>query len=209
RKADERARAESIDQALTQLRQVLRLVQTDNMTVAEGLSQANQIRSEYLATVGALKDKKTRQIAEKDVYRLDLVIHQIEAAGVGQAERLKKQQDRRPEFDVGGVIPGAMGTPVPMIGHAGEIFINPGQLAGVGAAVMAMAGVPGINSLPFSMPSITAVQPDARDGGGEGSDHFEFHLGIDAGGIVARGVNKRTGRSAVIDLIREYEMEGD
>ncbi len=37
--------------------------------------------------------------------------------------------DRLPSFDVGGVIPGPAGTPVPIVAHGGEIYLNPEQQA--------------------------------------------------------------------------------
>lgn len=37
--------------------------------------------------------------------------------------------DRLPSYDVGGVIPGPVGAPVPIVAHGGEIYLNPEQQA--------------------------------------------------------------------------------
>ncbi|HEX8556739.1 MAG TPA: phage tail tape measure protein, partial [Pyrinomonadaceae bacterium] len=207
RRRDEKARDASMVSSLASLNELLKAVNSDQMMVADAVAQAGQVRQEYVNASQALKDKKTRNIALKDVSRLDAVISNIHAAGVGQKNRLEMVANRKPEFAAGGIVPGALGQPVPLVGHGGEIFINPGQMAGVGAAVMALAGVPGVSGLPFSVPTLSP----ARDGGAAGGGDIvvrELRVSVDAGGIFVRGGRTRDGRRLIVETIIEEEHEG-
>lgn len=212
RRADEKSRDGSMVNSLKSLNDLLKAVNLypgdGGILVEDALTQATQIRQEYVNASQALKDKKTRSHALKDVSRLDAVISQIKAAGPGQQNRLEMVANRKPEFAAGGIVPGSLGQPVPMIGHGGEVFVNPGQMAGIGAAVMALAGVPGVNGLPFSVPTVTTVGGSGASGGGGDVVIQELRVGIDAGGIFCRGGKTRDGRRLIVETIIEEEHEG-
>ena len=216
RRADETARDDSMVGSLKALNDILGAVELypaeGGIPVKDALDQAQQVKQQYLEAARGLKDKKTRNHALKDVSRLDAVISRIEAAGVGQKSRLEMIENRKPEFADGGVIPGRPGSPQHVIAHGGEVVVNWSQLSGVGAAVMALAGVPGLGALP-SVPSIAPARPDYRDGGGSsgGGDIIveELRFRFDnAGRLFVEGGRSRDGRRLIIETVHDVEYEG-
>lgn len=103
RRHDERSRNQSMVDSLGQLNQILAAVKSDRMDGGQAIAAAVQVRAQYLASVGELKDKKTREIALKDVSRLDLIIGQIRTEADRQLKRKEIDQKLVPEFNTGGV----------------------------------------------------------------------------------------------------------
>lgn len=103
RRRDEVSRTATINDSLGQLNQILSSVKSDRMDGGQAIAAAVQIRSQYVSTVSQLKDKKTREIALKDVSRLDLVIGQIRAEAERQLKRKEVDERLVPEFASGGV----------------------------------------------------------------------------------------------------------
>lgn len=104
RRADEIKRTEIINDAFKQLDNLLNDVKSDKIDGASALSQADQIRQSYLDQVGQLKDKKTRNIAIKDVSRLDAKISELKAAATNQVERKARLEKLVPTFADGGMV---------------------------------------------------------------------------------------------------------
>lgn len=206
RRADERSRDASMVGSLNELNTILKAVELypaeGGIPVNEALTRARQVRQSYLDASQALKDKKTRSHAVKDVYRLDMIISKIEAAGVGQKSRLELIENRKPEFAKGGVIPGRPGSPQHVIAHGGEVVVNWNQLSGVGAAVMALAGVPGLGALP----SVPTIAPASGGGGGD-IIVSELRVSLDARGIFVAGGRTRDGRRLIVETVSEVEYE--
>lgn len=102
RKADEKTRDKGMVDSLAALNKILRAVQSDKMDGESAISNAEQIRSDYVDAMSQLKDKKTRNIALKDVSRLDAVIMQIKSAAGNQASRKARLDLYVPTFADGG-----------------------------------------------------------------------------------------------------------
>jgi len=212
RRADEQRRNAGLADSFGALEKIKRLVETDQLDRAGAVAQIAQVKEGYMQMAQSLKDSKARRHAILNASLLQPYEDRIMVALALQEGRAKTLSNRRPEFARGGVIPGALGQPVPIIGHGGEIFINPGQMAGVGAAVLSMAGVPGVGALPFAgLPSVAAVRPDPRDGGrGRSDDDFvieEMRFSFDAEGMWLKGARTRSGRRVIVETIREDDYE--
>jgi hypothetical protein len=103
RRKAETERAQIIGDAITQLTTILSQVKSDKMDGTEAITQATQIRSDYITQVSAIKDSKTRGIALKDVSRLDVLISQIQAASNAQQRRKETDLGIVPTYAYGGV----------------------------------------------------------------------------------------------------------
>jgi hypothetical protein len=123
RRRDERTRTQGINDSLAQLQQILAAVRTDRMDGGQAIASAMQVRSEYVSAMSALKDKKTREIALKDVSRLDLVIAQIRGQAELQLKRQAIDEKLVPEFDSGGFTPNSWSL-IKVRPH--EVFLPPG-----------------------------------------------------------------------------------
>jgi hypothetical protein len=104
RKADEKTRSQAMVDAFSQLDDILKQIQGDQIDGASGVSQANNIRSQYMEQMSKLKDKKTRNIALKDVSRIDSKISAIKAASSNQAARKALDAKLVPTFADGGYV---------------------------------------------------------------------------------------------------------
>jgi hypothetical protein len=93
RRRDERTRNQATLDAFSALDKLISDVGADKIDGASALAQADQIRQQYLATAGSLKDKKTRNIALADVSRLDSKIATLKAAITTQQKRKRTTGD--------------------------------------------------------------------------------------------------------------------
>jgi hypothetical protein len=142
RRADEKSRNALMGDSLTQLTTLLGQVRRDKIGGDEALAQAASIRAQYITASSALKDTKTRNIALKDVSRLDIIIQQIKAAGAGQAKRRQMDDLLKPEFASGAyIMPNGVDTIHAMI-SPGEMVLNRQQQQAVGYHNLAKANVP-------------------------------------------------------------------
>jgi hypothetical protein len=106
RKTDEKTRNQAMVDSFQQLDELLRQVNADEIEGSAGVSQANNIRSQYMDQMSKLKDSKTRNIALKDVSRIDDKISLIKAAASNQTSRKALDAKLVPTFADGGFVGG-------------------------------------------------------------------------------------------------------
>jgi tape measure domain-containing protein len=105
RRKDEKARTQYITDAFAQIDELTRQVKIHRLDGGQALTQAAQIRAQYLQQSGALKDKKTRGIALKDVSRLDDPhIKALRNAANKAANETDRAAKFAPEFANGGIV---------------------------------------------------------------------------------------------------------
>jgi hypothetical protein len=155
RREEEKVRDKALGDAKTQMAAILKNVQRNRLDGAAGIAQAEEIRSQYMASMSQLKDSKTRNHALATVRELDALISQIKGAAAAQERRREFNDSLVPEFAGGGivqstgagmVVPGVdMGyDTVPAMLRPGEVVLNKQQQAALGGApAMAAARVPG------------------------------------------------------------------
>lgn len=160
RRRDETTRNQILGDSKTQLLNLVSQVQRDKMDGASALSQAEQIRSQYMEQVSQLKDKKTRDIAMATVRELDFIINSKLKPAIGAQETRREIDDkliatynsggRVPTFDSGGIgrIKGgfdARDSLLVRVSH-GETILTPHQAAIVGYENLQRARVKGYDS---------------------------------------------------------------
>lgn len=104
RRADERTRNKAMLDSLQALEKIERDVNADRIDGEQAISQADDIRRQYVEAMSQLKDKKTRNIALRDVSRLDAVIARIKTAATNQQSRRDRLELFAPTFSHGGVV---------------------------------------------------------------------------------------------------------
>jgi hypothetical protein len=124
RRQEEQQRDAAMVQSLDQLDRIKDLVTSHRLDGAEGVSQALQVRQQYVDAMSQLRDSKTRNIALKDVYRLDLKIDQIKQAATVALNDGNRDKLLIPEFATGGIVPGPFGSPRLVLAHGGERFLG-------------------------------------------------------------------------------------
>jgi hypothetical protein len=129
RRREEKQRNQAMLDAFSQLDELLKQVNSDQIDGASAVNQANQIRKQYVDQMSQLKDGKTRRIALADVSRIDARIAQIKQAGEQQTARKALDAKLVPTFADGGKV-GAAGYKV--LGGDGA-FMRPfnGRVPGV------------------------------------------------------------------------------
>lgn len=133
RRRDEKSRNQSMIDSLASLDDIISQVKADKIDGTEALSQAASVRASYMQMAQGLKDKKTRNIAIKDVYRLDLKIDQIKAEAAKQTQRQEFVTKFVPTY-AGGTnwVPGNFGMESVIKARPGEGLIYPfGQGGGI------------------------------------------------------------------------------
>jgi hypothetical protein len=103
RRKNEGIRNTAMLEALPALQELLKGVKTDKIDGDEALTRADEIRKQYVEQMGKLDDKKTRNIALKDVSRLDAVISEIKVAAKNQSIRRELDDRIVPTYSTGGV----------------------------------------------------------------------------------------------------------
>jgi hypothetical protein len=167
RKKEEKIRAQEINGALGQLDEILKNLRAHKYgSGQEAIDAAYQVRDTYRQNVSQLKDRKTRNIALKEINdRINPKILQIEAAAKKLDEDRKYFNDLVPEFATGGIVPGQRGVPRLVLAHGGELIANLGQQTPQLMNAAANAGIPGVGG---------------GAGGGSTSNqpiHVELHVG--------------------------------
>lgn len=117
RKMDEKTRNQAMVDAFSQLDEILKQINRDEIDGASGVSQASNIRKQYVEQMSKLKDKKTRNIALKDVSRIDSKISLIKQAADNQSARKALDAKLVPTFADGGLVGAGNGYRV--LGHDG------------------------------------------------------------------------------------------
>lgn len=107
RREEERIRNQAMLDAFSGLDKLIADVQSDRIDGASALAQADTIRKNYIDQMSQLKDKKTRNIALKDVSRIDSKIEALKSAVANQASRRERLDLMVPTFATGGSV--AMG----------------------------------------------------------------------------------------------------
>jgi hypothetical protein len=226
RRRDEKSRNQSMLDSLGQLNQILVAVKSDRMDGGQAIAAAVQIRAQYLTAMGELKDKKTREIALKDVSRLDVVINQIRNEANAQLNR--KEIDRKlvPEFAKGterGLVPYMGGRrtlikvrPGERIDDVGlaESFFVPGIDRGVdsvftvatpGSRVLTRLQQPRVpayaNGTPAALPSAESDRPISLT--------LNINLpGMKPGVLAEQIVKSPEGREAIVKLVQIENRDG-
>lgn len=129
RRRDETTRNQLTLDSKAQLNKLLDAVNRDKMSAADALSQAEQIRADYMTQAGQLKDKKTRNNALATVRELDYVINQIKDAGI--------RQDKRKELDAK-LVPEFAGGVQYVKGMSVKDYMKAGNYRGLGGVVKGM-----------------------------------------------------------------------
>lgn len=95
RKKDEKARTQSINDALAQIEKLTAQVNSDpDFTDWKGVvDQGSAIKQSYLDSVSQLKDNKTRNIAIKDVSRIETKLRELEAIAKAKAGKTKSRAE--------------------------------------------------------------------------------------------------------------------
>jgi tape measure domain-containing protein len=104
RREEEKVRDKAMVDAFRQLDGMISDVQADRIDGAGALSQAEQIRAQYLESMGQLKDKKTRSHALADVHRIDAKIALLRTAVDDQTRRKERLEKLIPTFAHGGAL---------------------------------------------------------------------------------------------------------
>lgn len=106
RRKEERIRDKAMVDALAALDKLIDQVNNDQIDGAAALTQADQIRQNYVDQMSQLTDKKTRNIALKDVSRIDSKIEELKAAVSQQTSRKDRLDLLVPTFYDGGSLSG-------------------------------------------------------------------------------------------------------
>ena len=195
RKADEKTRSQYITDALGQLEDILKKVRSHDMSGSEAISSAEQIRESYRQSASQLKDKKTRNIALKEINdRINPKIEEIRAAATIADEDRKRFEDRIPEFATGGIVPGRFGEPRLVLAHGGEIIANPSQQTPAFLSAAGEAGIPGVRG------------GSAGSGNANGGNpiHVEFVIGTEAQNqLFVNGAKSNQGYNVTIEQNRK------
>lgn len=226
RRRDERSRNQSMVDSLGQLNQILAAVKSDRMDGGQAIAAAVQIRAQYLSTMGELKDKKTREIALKDVSRLDVIINQIRNEANAQLNRQEIDRKLVPEFATGmerGLVPNMghqrtlikvrPGERIDDVGLAQSFFV-PGIDRGVdsvftvatpGSRVLTkpqQARIPSYaNGTPAALPSAESDRPIS----------FTVNInlpGMKLGVLAEQIVKSPEGREAIVKLVQIENRDG-
>lgn len=104
RRKEEKTRNQAMLDAFAALDRLLEDVQADRIDGKSALDQADQIRKQYIDQVSQLTDKKTKNIALRDVSRIDAKIAMIKTAVQNQEGRQRRLALMVPTFAEGGSV---------------------------------------------------------------------------------------------------------
>ncbi len=104
RRADEKTRNTAMVDAFAALDKLITDVGADKIDGASALSQADDIRKNYVDSMRQLKSDKTRRIAMADVSRIDAKISALKSAVKAQDQRKEKMAMLTPTFADGGSV---------------------------------------------------------------------------------------------------------
>jgi hypothetical protein len=148
RKKEEKIRTQHINDALAQLDQILKDVNSHQMSGSEGLRAAEAVKASYIENVNQLKDSKTRRIAMNEVnQRINPRIDQIRSAATNAANDNRRFNNLMPEFATGGLVMGQLGAAQLVVAHGGELIVNSRQQTPEVLSALRDAGVPNVASV--------------------------------------------------------------
>jgi hypothetical protein len=165
RKTEEKQRTAILTDSKSKLTSILDDLRGGRIDSATALANAQAIRADYLTQVGALKDKKTRNIAVATVRELDGIISQIQSAGYESDAASERFKLLVPTFASGGnidFVSRSQGGERAMIAtRDDELVLTQRDVAALGGAgAMQRAGVRGYSSA--SMPSVPLTGSASR-----------------------------------------------
>lgn len=146
RRQEEKIRTELYLDAFKQLDEILKNVRAHKYgTGQEAIDAAHAVRENYRSQASQLKDKKTRNIALKEIPdRINPRISAIESAARAMDAARERFGELIPEFATGGIVPGQLGAPRLVLAHGGEIIANANQQTPEFLGAAARAGIPGV-----------------------------------------------------------------
>jgi tape measure domain-containing protein len=105
RRRDERERDRILGDTLKQIKDLTKGVKDFTIDGNSAISQAKQIRENYLQQINALKTGSVRRSAlNNQLPQVDAAIKELEAAAKNQESRRRRMENRRPEFRDGGLV---------------------------------------------------------------------------------------------------------
>jgi len=147
RRREEETRNQLTGDANSQLETLIRQVRNHQTDPASALSQAAEIRTNYLQQAGQLRDRKTRNHALLTVRELDYRITQLRAAAT-VALNDNTRRNITSAFATGGVVSGQRGEPRLILAHGGEIVASLANQTPELVQAAADAGIPAVRSSP-------------------------------------------------------------
>lgn len=207
--------------AKTQLQKILEnLRQSSNPSdIENALSQANQIRADYLNQVNQLTDKKTKTNAVAFVRELDAIIDQIKSEGAAVRGRSRKQNfadayDNAlvPTFDGGGMFNYVSSNPSMWRRTAADTAFayNPNTEAVLtrrdiyamgGYGALNRAGVRGAGYEPSTVSQAASFKPASSGGGSGSSDQAVYNI-IVFGDAEAKKMTEKLSGRGLINVIK-------
>lgn len=197
RKKDEVTRNTAMGDAFTAIDKLISDVNADRIDGASAIEQANNIRKQYLDNMSKLKDRKTREIALRDVSRIDSKIDMLKGAVSSQMTRKERLDLLAPTFETGGSVMNPLGyqTGSNMMGYfpsAGTYarFNEAGNEYILDAATTRNVGVENLDALRASQGAsfgsmrsrlpVNAYQSggNVTSGGGSGQMVVELHVQV-------------------------------
>lgn len=200
RRREETERNQLIGDANTQIETLIRQVRNHQTDPASALSQATEIRTNYLQQAGQLRDKKTRNHALLTVREIDYRITQLRSAAT-VALNDNTRRNITSAFATGGVVSGQRGEPRLILAHGGEIIASLANQTPELVQAAADAGIPAVRSSP--------------DGGGSRSGRHtnlqvELVLGTELQNkLVVNGLESDIGYKVLTKQSRTAKKYGD
>lgn len=237
RRADEQTRNQLSLDSFKQIEDLIKQVNLDEIDGQNALAQANGVRENYLSQANALKDKKTRKIAVKDVSRVDSRISTLRSAVAAQEQRQEIGRNLSAEFHTGGIlnasggrfagalprnfsgrIPGSFDRKddLLMAVSRGEtaIVLTPDQwqqTAPFIAPVLKNANVPGFREggvRQIAAPPIGSKNPQRNGTVEVGNLTVELHGNYDPETIVVKGLRSDKAGKIVVGHVRTEMIDG-
>lgn len=143
RREEETTRDQAIRDATGQLDKLIQQVRSHQIDPASALSQASQIREQYMTEMGKLKDKKTRNHALATVRDIDYRIGVLRGAATN-ALNDNSRRNITAAFATGGIVPGQKGEPRLVLAHGGEVIASLSQQTPALMQAASEAGIPGV-----------------------------------------------------------------
>jgi hypothetical protein len=206
RREDEKVRDQAIRDANGAVDEIIKQLRAGDITTDQALAAANQIRQQYLDQMSQLKDKKTRNHALATVREIDYRINLIKQIGPTVDSKKSAAERLIPEFAIGGVVPGPLGTRQNIVAHAGEIIINRNQQTPAVMAALGAAGVPDVRGAV----AMSSQQSGVMSGGNSGAVNVTIVLGRqDQTEIMVNGLKSDKGKRELGRVMRNLKKDGE
>lgn len=161
RRREEGIRNQAMLDAFAGIDKLIEQVKGDKIDGDSALDQAQGIRQKYLDDMNQLKDKKTREIALRDVSRIDTKIQQLKGAIADQVARGERLELLVPTFAAGGVrnpvgYQGGFGPQMAIFNERGpEYILSAETTRNMGVANLDMLNASRGRNIRSSMPVIS------------------------------------------------------